>query len=205
MKFSSQYIKYSASVALAMGALGSNPANAALKNVPLSINLVTEEQLAPPIQPDRIACPNNSAFAGITKGTGDISIGSGKRIYKGPVLALATDCATAEMQFSNGRLTVIANVNGNTLTATYNGSFIPVGPGTAPGTVIYKVNNGAFAITGGTGYFVGATGTGSLDGTVIVPSNILQQPDQIIKGALKAIGRISFSTAAFEQTYGIGE
>jgi hypothetical protein len=196
-----KYFKYSLPFTLAILAFGTSPANAALKNVALSIDLNTEETLGLPVQPDGTACPAGAVFAGTTKGTGNISIGSGRRIYKGPASALATDCATATMQFSNGKLTLIAAVNGNTLTATYYGSFIP--SPTVENPYLHKISNGAFAITGGTGYFGGATGTGNLAGTVTVPPDILANPMQIIKGTLKAVGRISFSTEAFEQAYGI--
>jgi hypothetical protein len=194
MKFIAKHFKFVLPAAVTMLALASGNAAAALKNVPLAINLDTVETIGAPVQPDGTPCPLGAAFAGHTGGVGKMAIGSGKKVYQGDVSADATDCATATMQFSNGKLTITA-VNGDKLTATYYGSFIP----TAPDSTSYIINNGAFAITGGTGYFVGASGTGQLQGTITIPANRVPP----FYGNLKATGKITFSTEAFEQAYGM--
>ena len=191
MKFMTNCFKFAVPFALCALTFGVTNANAGVKNLPLSISLTTVETLGAPVQPDGTPCPNGTAFGGQTAGTGTISIGSGKKIYSGPVFGNATDCATATLQFSNGKLTLIA-ANGDRLTATYYGSFMQ----RASGSTEYVINSGAFAITGGTGYFAGASGSGQLQGTENIP---LSGPP--FTGTLKAVGNISFSKNAFEQAY----
>jgi hypothetical protein len=137
-------------------------------NLPFKANFTTSENLYP-------TGDNSCPLAGMTTGTGTAS-------HLGKVLLTATDCATpvpGGFQFNQGKLTFTA-ANGDTLTATYEGSFVALNPGT-----IFTINHATFVITGGTGRFAGAFGRGELQGT----EDIATQP---AIGHLKARGTISY-------------
>lgn len=98
------------------------------------------------------SCP--SLFGGITSG-------SGKGTHLGVISLTASDCITPMQNYfmSNGNLTLTA-ANRDTITATYSGSFIPT-----DNPSIYLYDGFNLQITGGTGRFQGAIGTGTLEGT----------------------------------------
>lgn len=117
-------------------------------NLPFKAELTSSENLYPT---GNNTCP----LAGMTTGTGTAS-------QLGNVLLTATDCVTpvsGGFQFNQGKLTFTA-ANGDTLTATYEGSFVALTPGT-----VFTINHATFVITGGTGRFAGAFGRGELQGT----------------------------------------
>lgn len=187
MKSTYNLSKFAVPILFAALTFSSN-SEAALRNLPLKITLDTQESITPIGMTKGISCPVNTAVVGMSAGTGTIMIGSKQQNYTGPISATATDCATAQLQFSDGKLTITA-VNGDKLTATYWGAFIPTA---TPG--VFAINGGAFTITGGTGFFAGASGTGQLQGTELInPANPLYY------GKLQATGTISFSQSNFEQ------
>ena len=194
MKTLKKIIHYTAPVLLTALAFTSASAIAAVRNLPLNITLETREILNFP-DPTNSPCTAGE-LAGMTTGSGSMTIGYKKRGYSGTVTVRATDCATADFKFSKGKM-VITAVNGSTLTADYSGSFSMV---TAPNLIMN--NNAKFVITGGTGVFDGATGGGDLGGTINVtgaaPDGTTELP-----GTLTGNGTISFSRSAFENAYAV--
>ena len=91
--------------------------------------------------------------------------GSGKGTHLGVISLLAKDCITPMQNYfiSIGNLTITA-ANGDTISGHYSGSFIPT-----DNPSIYMYDNFTMQITGGTGRFTGAAGSGTLEGT----SNII--------------------------------
>ncbi|MBK4732999.1 hypothetical protein [Noviherbaspirillum pedocola] len=188
MKSKSKFFSFAGSMLFSALAFSPVSSEAALLNLPLNINLNTQETVTPIQLAKGVSCPAGTAFVGMSAGTGTITVGAGSRGYSGPITATATDCATSNLQFSDGKLTITA-VNGDKLTATYFGAFIPTA---TPG--LFTINGGAFTITGGTGIFAGASGTGQLQGTELInPANPLYY------GKLQATGTISFPLPNFEQ------
>ncbi len=125
------------------------------KTVPFKASAVTQEALtfetAPPFN-----CPG-SFVVGTTTGKGIAT-------HLGLVSLSATDCPLTldgmNYFFNNGRLTLTA-ANGDTLSALYSGSLLPIA-GSIP--VLHAIS-GTYAVTGGTGRFAGARGAGNLQGT----------------------------------------
>lgn len=155
----------------------------------------TLESLAPQEKPG-VTCSDPMDSVGMTTGSGTMSVGYKNRGYTGRVTASAKDCATSGFVFSNGKLTITA-VNGSTLTANYSGSFGQ----TAPDSPVLNMNKGAtFTITGGTGVFEGASGSGKLSGYIDI-TNAMKGVPLDMKGMLEATGTISFSKGAFENAY----
>jgi hypothetical protein len=76
-----------------------------------------------------------------------------------------------------GEFTMVA-ANGDKVTGNYGGSFVPIGAGPT-----YRLSDGTFEITGGTGRFAQATGSGELQG---------KQDTTTGAGTLKADGTISY-------------
>ncbi|EAR22472.1 hypothetical protein [Nitrococcus mobilis] len=132
---------------------------------PLKIRLEVHEQVG--FTPD---CP--SQFGGTTTGTG-------KGTHLGKLSFNATDCITpVEDHFTfAGEFTIVA-ANGDQLVGNYGGSFIPINTGP-----VYSLSDATFEITGGTGRFTQATGSGELRGT---------QSTKTGKGTFKADGTISY-------------
>ena len=87
--------------------------------------------------------------------------GSGKGTHLGVISLSARDCITPMQNYfiSNGNLTITA-ANGDNITGTYSGSFIPT-----DNPSIYMYDDFTIQITGGTGRFTGAAGSGTLEGT----------------------------------------
>ncbi len=87
--------------------------------------------------------------------------GSGKGTHLGVISLSASDCIIPMQNYfiSNGNLTITA-ANGDKLTGTYSGSFIPT-----DNPSIYMYDDFTIQITGGTGRFAGAAGSGTLEGT----------------------------------------
>ena len=143
-----------------------SPANAlAAQDEPFKVSLVTREQVR--FKPD---CPTQ--FGGTTTGTGEGT-------HLGRTSFTATDCITPlEDHFTfEGEFTVTAS-NGDKLTGNYGGSFVPVNGGPT-----YNLSDATFEITGGTGRFAQATGSGEMQG---------KQNTKTGKGILKAEGTISY-------------
>ena len=118
------------------------------------------------------ACP--TVIQGTTTGTGNAS-------HMGKVSLLATDCpiltpGPGQFSFYNGQLTLTA-ANGDKLTAAYQGQLLP----TAQPTVFSL--NGVYTVTGGTGRFTGATGSGVLQGSTDIVTGA---------GQYDVSGRISY-------------
>jgi hypothetical protein len=134
-------------------------------NRPFKANLVTHEQAG--FAPN---CP--SKFGGTTTGTGTSA-------HLGKVTLTTTDCITPmENHFTfKGAFTLTA-ADGDKLTGSYSGSFMPTNGGP-----VYKLSDAKFEITGGTGRFAQATGSAVLLG---------DQNIQTGKGKLDADGTISY-------------
>ncbi|MDP1638390.1 MAG: hypothetical protein Q8K74_06210 [Candidatus Nitrotoga sp.] len=119
-----------------------------LKTKEIKFSLGTQEQVG--YTP---SCP--SQFGGITSG-------SGKGTHLGVISLAAKDCIIPMQNYfisNNGNLTITA-ANGDNITGTYSGSFIPT-----DNPSIYMYDDFTIQITGGTGRFKGATGSGALEGT----------------------------------------
>lgn len=119
-------------------------------NVPFKATFVTQEQ---PLHPDPI-CQTALHLIGITALSGHAS-------HLGATTGVSSDCVTPTspytFSFANGKLTAIA-ANGDELRAEYSGTLSPTA--TPP---IYAIA-GSYHITGGTGRFSGASGSGTLQG-----------------------------------------
>ena len=153
---------------LLTAAAGCAPAWAGPNNVPFNARLATHETLSF----DGNVC---ALFVGTTTGAGTAS-------HMGAVSLMATDCITPNLPsfaFSNGKLTITA-ANGDELRASYSGTFVPL-PNSIPFT-LYTIS-GTFTVTGGTGRFSNATGSGYLHGS----ENIVTR-----QGQLDATGTISY-------------
>lgn len=194
MKIANNLVKCSTSILFAAFAFHSGNATAELRNLPLNISLETKESLEDQEKPG-VTCSTLAESVGMTTGSGTMSVGYKNRGYVGPVMANARDCATPTFVFSNGKLTITA-VNGSTLTADYSGSF----GGTADSPILKMNKDAKFTITGGTGVFEGAYGSGKLSGYVDI-TNALRGSPLNMPGKLEATGTISFSRAAFETAY----
>lgn len=101
--------------------------------------------------------------------------GSGKGTHLGVISLSASDCIIPMQNYfiSNGNLTITA-ANGDKLTGTYSGSFIPT-----DNPSIYMYDDFTIQITGGTGRFAGAAGSGTLEGT----SNV-QTGQGVVEGTM---------------------
>ena len=140
------YTASAAAVALATFAAVAGPTG-----VPFAAKLTTQEQIGPnPAQ-----CQSAPYLAGSTSGTGHAT-------HLGQVTGTALDCITPPAAgytytFSNGKLTLVA-ANGDELRATYSGTLNPTAV-----PPVYAIT-GVYQITGGTGRFTNASGSGRLGG-----------------------------------------
>jgi len=92
---------------------------------------------------------------------GGTIMGYGSSALLGKVTFLTSDCITQNgptFTFSDGRF-MITTMSGELLFASYNGQFVPTGDGTK-----YVLSNASFSITGGTGRYDKASGSGTLGG-----------------------------------------
>jgi hypothetical protein len=195
MKIINNLVRCSTSILFAAFALHSGNAAAELRGLPLSISVKTFESLAPQEKPG-VTCRTVTESVGMTTGLlGTMTVGYKNRGYTGNVTAGARDCATPTFVFSNGKMTITA-VNGSTLTADYSGSF----GGTADSPILTMNKDAKFTITGGTGVFEGASGSGKLTGYVDI-TNAMGGVPLNMPGKLEATGTISFSKTAFENAY----
>lgn len=124
-------------------------------NVPFKAKLSTKEILVAGAEAG-LACP----LAGM-------AIGIGKASHFGNILLAATDCIqpfATYFNFSNGTFTLTA-ANGDTVRANYGGTMVQTEQAS-----IYTLH-GWFQITGGSGRFAGARGTGQLSGTEWLGNN----------------------------------
>ena len=138
-------------------------------NVPFKATFVTQEQL----HPDPAVCQTAPYLVGVTTLSGHAS-------HLGATTGVSSDCVTPTspytFSFANGKLTATA-ANGDELRAEYSGTLSPTA--TPP---IFAVA-GSYRITGGTGRFSGASGSGTLQGI----ENI-----QTGQGQLQLSGAISY-------------
>lgn len=91
-----------------------------------------------------------------------MNYGGGTLSHLGKTALVSSDCVTpgaTGLSASNGKLTLTA-ANGDTVTGTYTGTFIPINSGAA-----FQFSNVMFSITGGSGRFSRAYGRGILNGT----------------------------------------
>lgn len=139
--------------------------------LPFRASLATQETLGY----DPVRCPVGG-IVGTTTGVGQAS-------QLGSVKMLSTDCPLLAPgvlpTFSNGMLTFTAS-NGDLLTASYQGALHPVG-----GVPDLYTVAGDFSVTGGTGRFVGAKGSGYLQGTITLGQ-------LVSKGEYQVTGYVSY-------------
>ena len=172
--------------------LSSNAA-AELQRLPLQVNLNTVETLAPlTSSPERCALGTDAFSIGMTGGSGTVTITTGlsPKLVTIPVVLGASDCPTQKFSFSDGKFVLYA-ANGSILVATYFGAFGP--------TFAIVPSDSKFAIGGGTGFFSGASGSGTLGGGI----TIVSQAPFLGTGTLSGTGTISFSSSAFEKHFNI--
>lgn len=141
------------------------------KQVPFKAALATQETLG--FDLERCA----GGVVGTTTGKGNAS-------HMGKVTMVATDCPLIipggpPPSFSEGKLTFKA-ANGDELRAVYQGSLQPVD---IPNQVFSIV--GQYNVTGGTGRFSNATGSGSLTGTITLGP-------EVSNGRYEASGTLSY-------------
>ena len=109
----------------------------------------------------KLSCPSFDLGGTITGiGTGTITV-NGKSTPLGLLSLIADDCITPMENHrftADGNLTLTAR-NGDNIKAHYHVSFVPT-----DNPLIYKYENFTLQITGGTGLFKGATGSGILEG-----------------------------------------
>jgi hypothetical protein len=157
-------------LALVAAAFGA-PAWAGPVAAPFKANIVTQETLGY----DPLRCP----LAGIVGTT----TGSGQASQLGVVKMVATDCPLLAPgvlpSFSDGVLTLTA-ANGDLVRANYQGALHPV----AGVPDLYSIV-GDFSVTGGTGRFAGARGSGTLQGTITLGP-------LVSKGAYEVTGTLSY-------------
>lgn len=197
MKTLKKIIHYAAPALLGTLVLTSTPAMAELRNLPITISMKTSEMLTTQ-ELAGVKCATPEESVGVTTGSGTMTVGYRNRGYTGIVTASATDCATQQFVFSNGKMIIKATINGSTLYATYQGSFSQT-PGSP--TMLTMNKGSKFTITGGTGVFEGASGGGTLSGTVDITSVLMKEMPPVLPGNLEASGSISFSKSAFENAY----
>lgn len=117
-----------------------------------------------------------------------LNYGGGSLTHMGKSAMVATDCVTPVgmtalgpiLAASDGKLTLTSD-NGDTVKGTYAGTFMPVSNGN--NGVAYQFTNVMYSISGGTGRFANARGTGTLFGT---------QDAQTGKGTITVSGTISY-------------
>lgn len=92
---------------------------------------------------------------------GGTNTGIGRASDLGVVTLAADDCITPIQNYflSKGKFT-LTTAKGDNITANYSGSFVPTNY-----PFIYSYEDFTIQITGGTGRFAGATGSGVLEGT----------------------------------------
>ena len=158
---SSNFFRYIVASALIIASIATP---LAAESAVLTISGLTHEQTG-----YRPNCASN--FGGTTMGTGVSS-------YLGVVSLEANDCITpAATSFSFAGEMIFTVSSGDELFADYSGSFIPtVYPS------IFLLANSIFKITGGTGYFSGTTGGGTLQGIENIGNGwgLMQLTGQII-------------------------
>jgi hypothetical protein len=139
------FLRFATTALLMSAAVGASAASSSYKDFELSG--VLQEVPGPSAR-----CA--SQFGGTIMGYG-VSTSLGK------VSFLASDCITPNgnsFTFSEGRF-MITTMTGELLFASYNGQFVPTGEGTK-----YVFSSASFEITGGTGRYAKATGSGTLSG-----------------------------------------
>jgi hypothetical protein len=114
-------------------------------DVPLRGTIAYQDAISPTNDPN---CP----ISGMTIGTGTVS-------HLGKSAAVSTACISVNQGvYTILRSTIsVTAANGDMLTGSYTGIFYPTGNGT-----LYELRNGTLTITGGTGQFANATGSGTL-------------------------------------------
>jgi hypothetical protein len=103
-----------------------------------------------------------AAASRCTSGLGGTVAGYGSSPLMGRVVFLTSDCITQNgplFTFSEGRF-LITTMTGDQLYASYSGQLVPTGDG-----LNAVMSNASFQITGGTGQYKKATGSGTLSGT----------------------------------------
>lgn len=135
-------------------------------NLPFKATATTQESLRPD--------PSCPSFLGGT------TTGKGIATQLGVISLVATDCVTpgaTTFTFSNGVLT-LTNTNGDELTASYQGTLSPLASPIP--TPIYTID-GRYTVTGGTGRFANASGSGYMKGVQNVQTG---QGQYVLTGTL---------------------
>ena len=176
MKKQSKFFNPAASLLLASLSLAASHAAAGAVNLPFKASISTQEILLP------------GSELGLPCALVGMKIGIGQASHFGRVLLSATDCVqpySNHFDFSNGKFTLTA-ANGDTVTAVYGGSLVAT-----QNASIYAFSGSWFQITGGSGRFAGARGTGQVQGTEQLINNPPPAPPAST-GKLDIIGTISY-------------
>ena len=141
------------------------------QNVPFKASVTSQETLGF----DLVRCPT-TGLVGTTTGQGNAS-------HLGAVTMLATDCPVivpGVLPMFNDGLLRLASANGDELKAIYSGVLVPVA-----GSANLFTINGQFSVTGGSGRFLRASGSGYLQGTITLGPLVSQ-------GQYEVIGQLSY-------------
>jgi hypothetical protein len=174
------------------------PAGAAqpATNMAMSLDLTITETMAPTDNdPERCPATSNAMAIGMLTGSGfmTVTIGPGPKIVSIPVMFAGSDCPTGAFQFSSGKFT-LSTPSGHQLFADYYGGFYA----TSPTALVLDVSKSAFVINSGTGFFAGASGTGTLHGN----ENVLNPPPALVGfGNIQAKGTIAFKNPGFANRF----
>jgi hypothetical protein len=177
MKNPRKYISCTASALLLASSLAAGAANAES----FTASFTTNEILIP--QPHVSKCPAK----GLASGVGQASVFGGAQL-------ISSDCVVSPdggptLIFTNGRMVLSdGDVDKERITATYQGSF-SFSEVLPSGHMIYRMNPDAtFVITGGTGRYARASGSGSLSGYEVM------SPDPTVpaQGNITATGLITY-------------
>jgi hypothetical protein len=104
--------------------------------------------------------------------------GTGTATHLGRLTTVQSHCVTPpSFDFTNGQFTLTA-ANGDQLFGTYEGEFLPLDPPLA-------AIDGELTFTGGTGRFVGATGTGDASG---VQNLATGDATVVLEGTISSVG-----------------
>lgn len=137
-------------------------------NVPFQATMAIEDS----IDLTNAAACSGAGLPGFIAGPG-MTIGSGNASHLGRIAFVGNDCVsiiggTPEQPVflfsgAEGSVTITA-ANGDKLYGKYWGTFMPSGKPTTNGLVSYKLINGGFSISRGTGRFADAYASGDITG-----------------------------------------
>ncbi|MFS0754488.1 hypothetical protein ABC383_07290 [Noviherbaspirillum sp. 1P10PC] len=164
--------------------------------MPMQLYLTITETIAPThSDPDRCPADSGAMGIGMVAGSGimNVATGPGPKIVTLPVIFASSDCPNPAFQFSYGAF-MLTTPTGHQLYANYYGGFYS----TNETTLMLDPGRSVFVLSGGTGYFAGASGRGTLGG---YESILRTQPSFLGFGNMEAKGTITFKNPGFAQRF----